>query len=280
MQAEQTLREGRLQDALVQLQDAVRDNPANAEYRVFLFQLLCLLGDWQRALTQLDVATELDAGTLAMAQTYREALRCEILRSEVFGGKRSPLAFGDPEPWLAMMIQALGLSAQGHQAEAQRLRAEAYETVPVSSGTVDGQPFEWIADADSRIGPCLETVVNGNYYWIPFHRIQRIQLEPPEDLRDMVWTPAQFTWSNGGQGVGLIPTRYSGSQLSEDSGIVMARKTEWRDEGEDEYQGLGQRMFATDSAEFSLMDVREIAMNSELAEGEQVHESAGAESPE
>ena len=46
--------------------------------RVFLFQLLCVLGQWERALTQLNVAAELDAQALAMAQMYREALQCEM----------------------------------------------------------------------------------------------------------------------------------------------------------------------------------------------------------
>jgi type VI secretion system protein ImpE len=123
----------------------------------------------------------------------------------------------------------------------------------LTSGTVDDQPFDWIADADSRLGPMLEAIINGNYYWVPFHRIQRIQLEAPEDLRDLVWTPAQFTWANGGQSVGLIPTRYVGSETSEDSQIRMSRKTEWSDMGDDEFFGLGQRILATDGHEYSLL---------------------------
>ncbi len=46
MQAEESLREGRLQDALAELQAQVRKEPANAKYRIFLFQLLAVLGQW------------------------------------------------------------------------------------------------------------------------------------------------------------------------------------------------------------------------------------------
>ena len=53
--------------ALKLLQDQVRAKPADAKLRVFLFQLLCVMGQWDRALNQLNVATELDASTLAMA---------------------------------------------------------------------------------------------------------------------------------------------------------------------------------------------------------------------
>ena len=280
MQAENSLQEGKLQETLKQLQDEVRANPADAKLRVFLFQLLSVMGNWGRALTQLEVSGDLDSGTLAMVQTYREALRCEALREEVFAGKRSPLVFGDPEPWVALVLEALKLSAEGQQGEAQKLREEAYETVPATAGTVDGQPFEWIADADSRIGPFLEAIVNGNYYWVPFHRIHRIQFENPEDLRDTVWTPAQFTWANGGQMVGLIPTRYPGSETSDDSQILLAHKTDWKDAGSEAYFGLGQRMLTTDSADYPLMDIRDITLDTLQAASAETWDAAAKESQE
>jgi len=112
MQAEQSLREGRVQDALTELQAAVRREPANAKYRVFLFQLLAVLGQWERALNQLNVLGEMDAASLPMVQTYREAIRCEWVRADVFAGRRSPLVFGDPEPWMALMLEAVRLGAE------------------------------------------------------------------------------------------------------------------------------------------------------------------------
>ncbi|MFZ1860706.1 MAG: tetratricopeptide repeat protein, partial [Candidatus Competibacter sp.] len=111
MQAEQSLREGRLQDALTELQAQVRKEPANPRYRIFLFQLLAVRGQWERALNQLNVVGEMDATSLPMVQTYREAIRCELLRAEVFAGRRSPLVFGDPEPWVALLLDALRLTA-------------------------------------------------------------------------------------------------------------------------------------------------------------------------
>jgi len=58
--AERSLREGDPAAALARLQDDVRARPADAKLRVFLFQLLCVLGQWERALNQLKVASELD----------------------------------------------------------------------------------------------------------------------------------------------------------------------------------------------------------------------------
>lgn len=277
MLAEQSLREGDLKAALSLLQDQVRNNPENVKYRIFLFQLLTLTGAWGRALTQLDVAGDLDAANLAMVQTYRETLRCEALRAEVFSGSRSPTIFGDPEHWIALCIQALGLSAQGKYTEASALREQAFDLAPLTSGSVDGEPFEWIADADTRIGPFVEAIVNGIYYWIPFYRIKKIVLEEPEDLRDLVWAPAQFVWANGGQAVGFIPSRYSGSE-SADSQLQLARKTEWEDKGNGEYYGIGQRLFATENKEYSLLNTREICLNtsSEASEASETFETTEA----
>ena len=54
--AEQAVREGDLDGALRNLQDQVRKEPSKAELRVFLFQLLAVMGQWERANTQLNVA--------------------------------------------------------------------------------------------------------------------------------------------------------------------------------------------------------------------------------
>ncbi len=260
MLAEDRLREGDLEGALHQLQDQVRKEPANAALRVFLFQLLTLLGQWKRALNQLGVAGELDTGTLAMVQTYREALRCEVLRDEVFAGKRLPLIFGQPEEWLALLLEAQRLLAQGATEQARDVTGHALAAAPTSSGTIDDVPFDWIMDGDSRLGPILEAIVNGRYYWIPFQRITSVQFEKPADLRDLVWTPAYFTWANGGESVGLVPTRYPASESSQDPQIRMARKTEWLETAPGFYVGQGQRMLVTNSGDYLLMDVRRIEL--------------------
>jgi len=64
--AESALRDARPEHALKLLQEQIRSAPADPKLRVFLFQLLCVLGHWDRALNQLTVTGELDASTLAM----------------------------------------------------------------------------------------------------------------------------------------------------------------------------------------------------------------------
>ena len=261
--AEQSLRDGDPRAALAQLQEQVKAQPADPKLRVFLFQLLCVVGQWERALNQLSVAAGLDPAALAMAQTYGDAVRCELMRSQVFSGQKSPMVLGAPEQWLALLIESLLVSARGQHKQSEHLRAQAFEEAQAISGQVDGQPFDWISDADSRVGPVLEVIMNGRYYWVPFTRLSKITIEPPEDLRDVVWMPAHLQFENGGESVAFIPTRYPGSEASEDGLIVLARKTIWEEMGPDAYRGVGQRVFTTDAAELPLMEVRSITLNNE-----------------
>ena len=264
MTASDHIRDGNLQAALESLQEEVRAEPSEPKHRIFLFQLLCVMGQWDRALTQLNVAGEMDPGNIAMQATYREVLQCEALRSAVFDGARAPLVFGEPEEWIALLLEALRVDGTGEYQKAQGLREQAFESAPATAGSVNDAPFEWISDADSRIGPFLEAVVNGNYYWVPFHRIARIEIQEPEDLRDFVWAPAHFQWANGGEAVGFIPTRYVNTENQADDALRLSRKTDWSEYSDGVYAGSGQRVLTTDSSYYALLDVRSVLLKTAI----------------
>jgi type VI secretion system protein ImpE len=263
--AELALKEGDVTRALKLLTEQVRAKPQDAKLRVFLFQLLCVLGQWDRALNQLNVSLELDPTTLPMVQTYREAIACEALRMQVFKGQKVPMLFGEPENWTALFIEALLREGRGEPDAARQLREQAMEQAPTSAGQVDGQAFEWIADADSRLGPMLEAVINGKYYWLPWNRLSQVDIDPPQDLRDAVWMPAHFHFTNGGEVVGLIPTRYPDTDLAAGDLLALGRRTDWREATSGVFAGLGQRLIVTDKAEFGLMDVRSVTLEADAS---------------
>ncbi len=241
----------------------VRRNPKRAEHRISLFQLFCIQGDWDRALAQLSVLAELvsakDEDLATFTRTYDALIRCERHRLSVFAGERQPLLIGEPDPWIAYLLQALALDQQGHSAEAEALRDKAFEEAPVTAFLVnETQQADWLADADSRFGPMFEACLNGKYYWIPFSRVTGIAIEPPADLRDLIWMPARITFDAGGEEVAFLPLRYPGSESADDEGIKLARRTEWLLLSGNYYKGLGQHMWTSGDEDFALLDVRSI----------------------
>lgn len=260
MDAAELLRRNEVDAALAKLLDQVRAEPANPKFRVFLFQLCCITGDWVRAKNQLDVAVNLDPAALLMSQIYGGALACEAERRKVFAGDAPPTIFGEPQPWMAELYEALRLDCRGDHAAAASLRDRALDAAPASAVRVNDQECTWLADADSRFGPMLEAIINGRYFWLPFLRLGQVIIEPPADLRDQVWMPARFFFTNGGEAVGLIPTRYPGSEQDADPLIRLARKTAWTEVAPETFYGRGQRLLAADSGDFPLMDIRSIVV--------------------
>lgn len=262
MTADEYIKQGDLVAALQQLQAQVKAQPAKAEYRVFLFQLLSVIGQWDRALTQLSVAGELDDATLAMVAMYRQVIACERFREAVFLGRQDPVVFGQPEEWLALSLQALKLTAEGQYLKSQDLRNQAFELAPTVSGNIDGTAFDWLADSDPRLGPVFEAIIEGRYFWVPMQRIRSVSIEKPVDLRDVVWIPAHFTWTNGGESYGVIPARYPESYKTDDPLFALSRKTAWQDCGNGLFLGTGQKILTTESSDYALMDIRSIQLNS------------------
>ena len=120
--AEASLKNADTAAALEQLQSQIRDHPGEARLRVFLFQLLAVRGDWKRALEQLTLSAQLDPKALLMAQTYREALRCEALRAQVLVGQK--IAAGDRRAG-AVVRPAGGVAAARRSRRSGRLERVA-----------------------------------------------------------------------------------------------------------------------------------------------------------
>ena len=112
---------------LGETQARVKREPAESKHRVFLFQLLAVLGQWDRALNQLNVIGQMEASALPMVHTYRQALQCEGLRASVFAGERRPLVFGEPQRWMALCLEALRLDAQDALQEAKHVAHHCWD---------------------------------------------------------------------------------------------------------------------------------------------------------
>lgn len=230
--ADALLRAGDLEGARAALIEVARAQPADIPTRLFLFQLLALMGDWDKSEKQLAALARLSPEAGMLSTVYSQAIAAERERADVFAGAVTATIHGGIG-WAQGIADALRLEATGDAAAAQALRAQAFDQAPDTPGTIgegeDARRFDWVADADLRFGPVIEAIVGGRYGLLPFAGIEAIDSEGPRDLRDLVWYPAEVTLRAGPRVAVLLPTRYPA--LGKDPAEVLARATGWGEDG-------------------------------------------------
>jgi type VI secretion system protein ImpE len=233
MNARELFEAGRLDEAIEVLGGALRDNPGDIQRRTFLFELLCFSGEYDRAEKQLDLlargSKEAELGTLL----YRSALHAERTRREMF--LTGPLPKGElPTRRVA--------------------------------GSLNGEAFQDLRDADPRIGARLELFAAGQYTWLPFEHIESISLNPPKRLRDLLWAPAVVRLAASARemelGEMLLPVLTPGASRHPDPAVRLGHVTEWEElDGEREVP-VGQKIMLADDREIPILDLRELVITS------------------
>lgn len=243
--ADALLRAGDLAGARAALVGIVKSQPADEQARMFLFQLLALAGEWDKARTQLLSLAQLSAEAQMLAVAYGQAIDAEEVRAKVFAGEVRADVLVDRDGWAAGLAEAVQLLAQGKTEEGNAARDAAFDAVPEASGTFNDTPFEWIADCDSRFGPAFEAIIGGKYGLVPFDAVQTIKSDGPVDLRDLVWYPVQVAFKSGQSIAAMLPARYPGTEKSADNSEQLARATSWTETSWGE-AGRGQHLLTLD----------------------------------
>src|SRR6187401_2998895 len=89
-------REGKLADALTAATAAVRKAPSDIGSRVLLAELLAFAGNIERADVILDASAELDPSAAVAVAEFRQLLRGELARHQLFSDGRIPEFVGEP----------------------------------------------------------------------------------------------------------------------------------------------------------------------------------------
>ena len=259
MDADQLLRDGDLDGARSALVETVRSHPADAKARMFLFQLLAVAGEWDKAHTHLEALARISPEAQMLATVYSMAMKAEAQRAAIFAGReRMPIIRG---AWAEGLAEAIMHYANCRTAEGDAARDAALDEAPDTPGELDGVRFDWITDADPRFGPTFEVIIQGRYGLVAFSEVAGVQSEGPRDLRDTVWYPVQIAFREGQSVAALLPTRYPGSELSDDLAMRMGRSTGWQ-AGAGGETGCGQHLLALSGGEeVGLLGMRSLAFD-------------------
>jgi len=251
-----------LNDTLAQVEGQIKQKPADADLRASFVQLLCLMGNWSRALTQLKSWRALKPQAQPTVTLLEQAIGGEVKRARVFSGEDSPRMPGDSWSWAEQLLQALRADRRGDHAQAQALRAAAFDAAALNPGQLQRQgeeqahAFDWLIDGDGRLGPLCELMVNGEYSWLPFSAISELRFQPPASVTDLVWRHTLVRLIDGSEQVCQIPARYPLAQ-DDDDRYRLGSLTEWRPLSADEQQfsGHGQKSWLSAQDDFPLLNL-------------------------
>ena len=230
MTATELYQKGELAQAIKALGEELRSHPLDARRRTFLFELLCFAGEYDRAEKQLDVLANQDGKAVPAVLLYRSALHAERTRQEMFLTGSFPPAPAEPEPDRA--------------------------------GSWNGQPFEYLGDANDIIGDHIECFIAGAYTWLPTKYIERLEIEPPKDLRDLFWARARLDASPAFRlqelGEVLLPVLSPLSYQSADEAVKLGRTSTWETGADGTEHPMGQKLLLVDGKEIPLLEFRTI----------------------
>ncbi len=225
MNAKEFYQAGKIEDAVQVLAAELRNDPTDVRNRTFLFELLCFMGELDRAEKQLDILSDISKEAGMGTLIYRSAFQAERLRREMFNKKTFP-----------------------------QTTAESTTKAILNGAAVDS-----VEDADPRIGPRLEVYAAGSYLWLPLAHIASIRMEAPKRVRDLIWIPAIMKTGPkcGGLNLGevMIPALTPFAYRHVDNAVRLGRQTVW-EETDGTTAPAGQKLLLVNGEEFPILEVR------------------------
>lgn len=253
-------REGRLEEAIAAATAAVKAAPADIARRVLLAEFLIFAGNLERADVLLDAASDLDPGAAVVIAEFRQLLRAETARRQVWRDGRLPEFLDEPGDVERALLAALVAGRAGDVAEAQAQADAAEAARPAAPGEHSAagavESFEDFRDASDATAGILEVLtVTGKYYWVPIDRVEAIEFHPPVRPRDLIWRRASVSVAAGPDGDVYIPVTYFSDDAALGAEYRLGRATGWSEEGEGPVVGIGQREFLVGEAVLPIMEI-------------------------
>jgi protein involved in temperature-dependent protein secretion len=195
---------------------------------MFLFELLLIEGEWERAARQL-----------------------APLRGESLASERAGLT-------LAQALEAEAARSAWYHEHAASDDVAAEQPVTV---TLNGQACAALIDSDPLVNAQLELFHAGHYLRVPLCKVASLRMEAPTQLWQTIWIPAvvRRTSDTEAESLGrvLLPTRTWLSHRDADADVRQGRTTVWRDDVGGA-RPFGQKVFLTESGDISLLDIRSL----------------------
>lgn len=251
---------GNLQEALSAATSMVRQNPQDLNQRNLLWQLLCILGDWERADNQLDIIGSQNSEIDPRVNLYRWLIRAEQARKDCFNSDVLPEFMDKPTLTQQTVLKALIERRGGDMKKSMEFLQEAAHHAPVLSGTCNNKNFVGLRDCDDWCAFFLEVLTSkGKYYWIPFELISELKINPPQYLIDLLWRRTVVSLRTGIEGEIYLPTIYIDTP-KEHQAAKLGHHTDWIIKLNEPVCGIGQRCFLIGDIEIPIMEIEQLTI--------------------
>jgi type VI secretion system protein ImpE len=235
-EAGRLFREGNLADALTAANAAVRRASTDIGARVLLAELLAFSGNIDRADVVLDACADLDPTAAIVVAEFRQLLRGELARRQLFSDGRVPEFLGEPTAAQRSSLAAIVALRNGDLPEAAKLAGQAEEARVHPAGTAGGTAFNDMRDADDLLASCFEVITTtGKYFWIPPERVLLLEFHKAKRPRDLFWRRATMQVADGPDGEVYLPALYpptTGTAAAMTDALRLGRATDWHQAGD------------------------------------------------
>lgn len=235
-EAGRLFREGKLTDAVTAATAAVRQASTDIGARVLLAELLAFSGNIERADVVLDACAELAPTAAVVVAEFRQLLRGEMARRQLFSVGRVPEFLGEPTAAQRLSLAAIVALRNGDAPEAAKLAAQSEEARTHPTGVMGDVTFDDMRDADDLLASCFEVITTtGKYFWIPPERVLLLEFHPVKRPRDLFWRRATMHVANGPDGEVYLPMIYppmTNTATAMTEALCLGRATDWQQAGD------------------------------------------------
>ncbi|MBB3610139.1 type VI secretion system accessory protein TagJ [Rhizobium sp. BK602] len=261
----EALGQNAIEDAIELVKSHLKTAPSDRQARNLYIDLLVLVGDYERADAQCNLASTFAPDDVMGFAMLRNQLRAMAARAAWFTDAATP-DFPQGPSDLDKAALKLGIAHRQGSAQDTKAALEALEEVRGERPMIwNGKPVSDFRDLDDRIPHALEVIMSGGgYLWVDFAKIASVDIEPIARPRDLAFRRAELQLVDGASAPVLLPAIYHGTPA--EGKLLLGRETDWVDEASGITIGRGQKCFLAGDELVSFHDAVKLEANGRTEE--------------
>lgn len=241
----------KLTKAVEQLNNILKKEPDNRQSRGELIDILCILGEYERADKQLDMIAKQGPENMVKTMALRYLLRAAQARADFFQENRIPMFAIEPNELATKQLKF-------NTEKKPKLLADINKITENLQITINGKDYVGFRDLDDRTAGCFELLsFNGNYYLVPFDIVTDITFYAKKSLIDLAWPQVHVRFNNEAEQDFIMPAIYYNKNANEE--MLIGRSTDWQ-EKQNINIGMGQKMFLCGDESITTLEIKTLIL--------------------